>query len=93
MSEKKYKSYNRIHKYSNPSDIEKSKIKKETEKFKKFNKKIEKLSNKIINNYTDLDDSIFDMYEDFINEADQEKRNAKGHKKRLKELEKRKDFY
>ncbi|QVK17032.1 hypothetical protein KHQ81_09040 [Mycoplasmatota bacterium] len=92
MSGKKYKSYNRIHKYSNPSDIEKGKIKKETESYKKYNNKIKKLGKRIVKNYEDLDDSILEMYEEYINEAEQEKRNAKGHKKRLKELEKRKDL-
>ncbi|WP_066498302.1 hypothetical protein [Abyssisolibacter fermentans] len=60
MADEKYKSYNRIHNYKNPSDIEKSKIKKETEQYKKYNKKIKKLSNQIVNNYEDIDDSIFE---------------------------------
>ncbi|WP_105615074.1 hypothetical protein [Vallitalea okinawensis] len=92
MSEEKYKSYNRIHKYSNPSDIEKSKIKKETARYNKFNKKIKKLSNQIIYNYEESDESLFETYQEYINAAEQEKRTAKGHKKRLKELKKRDDF-
>lgn len=92
MSQDKYKSYDRIHKYKNPSDIEKSKIKTETERYKKNTKQIKKIGRQIINNYENMDESMLEMYDAYINEAEQDRKTAKGHKKRLKALNKRKDF-
>lgn len=93
MSENRYKSYNRIHKYSNPSDVEKEKIAKETQNFKKLNKKGKNLSKQITRNYSSIDDDMLDEYDASLKEAEQQKRTAKGHKKRLNTLKKRDDFY
>ena len=93
MSEKKYKSYNRIHNYANPSDVEKGKIAKETQNFKKLNKKGKNLSKQITRNYSSIDDEMLDEYDASLREAEQQKRTAKGHKKRLNALKKMDDFY
>jgi len=88
----KYKSYNRIHKYSNPSDVEKGKIKRETTNFIKSDKKCKELSKKLLNEYSDCQDELLDQYEEFKLISVKEMKNAKGHKNRLKELSKNKDF-
>lgn len=93
MSKDQYKSYNRIHKYSNPSDVEKGKISKETNNFKKLSKKSKNLSQQIMKNYHEIDDDMIDEYDATLKGANQQKKTAKGHKKRLKVLEKRDDFY
>ncbi|MBI9014671.1 MAG: hypothetical protein JEZ08_20710 [Clostridiales bacterium] len=92
MSNDKYRSYNRIHNYANPSDVEKGKITKETNNYKKLNKKNKNLSKKIIREYEVLDDDILDQYDAIYVDANQQRKTAKGHKKRLKSLQKRDDF-
>lgn len=92
MNKDKYKSYNRIHKCSHPSEIEKEKIEKETNAFKKLNKRSKNLSRKLIRDFESIDDEYLDEYDSVSKEAIQQKRTAKGHKERLKELEKRDDF-
>ncbi len=88
----KYKSYERIHKYTNPSDVEKGKIKRETTHFIKSDKKGKEISKKLLNEYSNSLDELLDKYEECTLIAEKELKNAKVHKKRLKELSKNKDF-
>ena len=93
MKKKKYASYDRVHKYQYPSDVERGKIKKETTNYIKFNKKSKEISKKLANNIEHNIDDLLEDYEDILLAAKKEKKNAKVHKNRLKELSKKQEFY
>ena len=59
MSDYEMKKYKRVHKYSNPSDVEKGKIKKETTRYVKYRKETDKVTEKIIKNI----ESFYDIYD------------------------------
>jgi len=89
------KRYKRIHKFSNPSDVEKGKIKKETDDYLKLTKNSKRLSVDILRNITnlsDFDESTYEEIEGLDLKASKEKNNAKVHKKRLQKLENHEDF-
>ncbi|WP_405108630.1 hypothetical protein MHH28_29685 [Paenibacillus sp. FSL K6-1217] len=99
MSDHKLKSYLRVHKYSQPSDIEKGKIKKEINNYLKYTKKSKQLTKNMIrnlnynNNAEDVNDELID--ESIIEAnliAESENGNAKTHKNRLKQLNKYEEF-
>jgi len=69
-----------------------TKIKRETTNFIKSDKKCKELSKKLLNEYSDCQDELLDQYEEFKLISVKEMKNAKGHKNRLKELSKNKDF-
>jgi TRAP-type mannitol/chloroaromatic compound transport system substrate-binding protein len=92
MSKNKHGSYNRIHKYENPSEIEKGKIKRETTNYIKYNSKSKEISQKFIKDFSVCDDEMLDKYDEFNQTAEKEMKNAKTHKIRFKELSKNKDF-
>lgn len=60
--------------------------------YEKLDRKTKQISNQILRNYSTTDDDLYDNYDNLVNEAEQQKRTAKGHKERLKTLEKRDDF-
>lgn len=96
MSDYEMKRYKRIHKYSNPSDIEKGKIKKEKTNYVKYRKETDKVTQKILKNIDsihDIEDELLDEFEEYNLKAEKEVKNAKTHKKRLNKLDKNKDFY
>ncbi|ETT55665.1 hypothetical protein C162_02802 [Paenibacillus sp. FSL R7-269] len=98
MSDHKLKSYLRIHKYSQPSDIEKGKIKKEINNYLKYTKKSNQLTKKMIRNlnYYNTEDENDEFIDESITEAnliaESENGNAKTHKNRLKQLNKYEEF-
>jgi len=95
LSDKEFKSYKRVHKYSNASEVEKGKIKKKKNNWAKFNKKTKNLTRDMLKNIKDLTDYEGSLEEDIEEEnfkAKKEKGNLNTHKSRLKKLDKYEGF-
>ncbi len=86
----KYGSYRRIHKSEHPSDLETAKIRRETGRSLRGHQAAARFSREIIADPDD--DAAIDAYEAHLASADRDRRNAKGHKRRLKELRKDREF-
>ncbi|MDP2873522.1 MAG: hypothetical protein Q8P31_13445 [Bacillota bacterium] len=86
----KYESYRRIHKAAHASDLEKGKIGHETARLLKADRKAQALCRRIAARPDD--DTTLDEFQAQALAAQRESRNAKGHKTRLKQLLKEKDF-
>lgn len=96
MSDKEFKSYQRGHKFSNPSEREKGKIKKEKIKYAKHRKRSRDLTKKMlkeIKHYGDYDEEISEEIEKENFQSRKEKGNLATHKNRFKKLEKYDDFH
>jgi hypothetical protein len=93
MKEYPYTSYKRIHKYAYASDIEKGKITRETFKYEKYQKKVDQMVKKLTPEL--VNDAIEDIAEETLMyeyASQQQMKSAKGHKSRLKILQKHEDF-
>lgn len=86
----KYGSYHRIHKAAHPSDLETGKIHRETARSVKGRRAADSVSREMIANPED--DAMLDEYQEHLVSAERDRRNAKGHKRRLKKLREDKDF-
>jgi len=95
LSEKEFNSYKRVHNYSNPSEAEEGKIKKEKQNYAKLNKKTKDLTRSRLRNIKDLadyDESFGEELEEKNFKAKKERGNLNTHKKRFKKLDKYEDF-
>lgn len=93
MKDYKYKSYKRIHKYSHASDIEKGKISRETLNYERYQRKAKQMIKRLVTEFDDNDiDTIIQESDEYESASQKEIRNAKGHKERLKGLQKHEDF-
>ena len=96
MSEKELKSYNRIHGYDNPSEVEKGKVRKETKNHLKHRKKSKDLTKEMtrkISTLDDYDESDLVQVELQDEKSKKEQGNSKTHKKRYKKLDRYEEFH
>jgi hypothetical protein len=93
MREYQYKSYKRIHKFSNANDVEKGKISRETANYERYQKKARQISKKLEKKFAENNiETVIEENQKYEYAAHKEKKNAKGHKKRLKMLQSHEDF-
>ena len=95
MSDKELKSYKRVHKSTNPAEVEKGKIEKETIHQRKYAKRSKDLTRDVLRNIqqdSDLGEELFEEIEVENYKYIKEKGNATTHKKRLKKLNKYDEF-
>ena len=85
----KYESYRRIHKSEHPFRPGPAIIRRETP-LTRGHQAAARFSREIIADPDD--DAAIDAYEAHLASADRDRRNAKGHKRRLKELRKDREF-
>lgn len=93
MKDYKYKSYKRIHKYSHANDIEEGKISRETYNYERYQKKVKQIIKRLGTEIDENDtEEITEESQAYEYASQKEIRNAKGHKNRLKALQKHEDF-
>jgi len=93
MKDYKYKSYKRIHKYSHASDIEKGKISRETSNYERYQRKAKQIIKRLGTEIDENDiEEITEESQAYEYASQKEIRNSKGHKNRLKTLQKHEDF-
>jgi len=98
MSRDRYQSYHRIHRDTAPSDLERGKISRETSRSARRSRKAQVLGRQLTRaagrgtTIEDFEDDLLAEYADHLSVAQRDSRNAKGHKTRLKALERDKDF-
>lgn len=93
MKDYKYKSYKRIHKYSHASDMEKEKISRETSNYERCQRKAKQTLKRLLTETDENDiEEVTQESDEYEYASQKEMRNAKGHKERLKRLQKYEDF-
>lgn len=85
------KAYKRIHKFSHPSDVEKGKIGRETSLYIKLKGKSDTICRQLAGR-PDVPDDLLDQLGELDTAAGKVRKNAKGHKERLKRLSGHKGF-